>query len=218
MRQYVGSMATGVFNHTGGTNTINAGSGFLDVGVFASGNGTYNLSGTGALVANVHEYVGDVGTGVFNHTGGMNTISGAGHNLFLGGGPNNGTGTYTISGTGSTSTLSVANDVVVGNAGTGIGTLNVQNLGSVQIANNLTINSHGTVNLPPAVRSASMAFPTRFFSTAAEPSAGGYPIRFAPITTIFGATPTVSANKTLVIEGPPTLTAGKVSDHGRISR
>ena len=37
----------------------------LDVGVFAGSTGTYNLSGTGALLANTPEYIGDVGTGYF---------------------------------------------------------------------------------------------------------------------------------------------------------
>src|SRR6185436_18828575 len=72
----------GTFEQSAGMNTIAAGAGFLDVGVFAGSTGTYNLSGTGALVANTHEYIGDVGTGVFNQTGGSNTING--YNLYLG--------------------------------------------------------------------------------------------------------------------------------------
>ena len=61
-----------------GMTVISPGSGFLDVGVFAGSTGTYNLGGTGMLLANTSEYIGDVGTGYFNHTGGTNTISGAG--------------------------------------------------------------------------------------------------------------------------------------------
>ena len=181
---------------------------FLDVGVGTSSTGTYNLSG-GTLQANTNEYIGDLGTGIFNHTGGTNTISGAGHSLYLGGGPSNGTGTYTISGSGSTSTLSVASDVVVGNTSTGTGTLTIQNLGSVQIANNLTINSHGTVNL----NGGTLRFNT--FSNAGTINytsgtiqlAGNRNLGVTPITTIFGATPTVTAGKALVIEGAASLTS-----------
>jgi hypothetical protein len=114
--EYIGYSITdgrGVFNHSGGINTIAAGAGFLDIGVFAGSTGTYNLSGTGALVANTHEYVGDVGTGFFNQTGGSNTINGAGNNLFLGYNASNTSptgGTYTL----SAGTLSVGGDQYVG--------------------------------------------------------------------------------------------------------
>ena len=82
--EYVGYNGRGIFNHSGGTNTIAAGTGFLDVGVFAGSTGTYNLSGTGALVANTSEYIGDISTGFFNQTGGSNTINGAENHLYLG--------------------------------------------------------------------------------------------------------------------------------------
>ena len=181
---------------------------FLDVGVGTSSTGTYNLGG-GTLQANTNEYIGDLGTGIFNHIGGTNTISGAGHSLYIGGGPTNGTGTYTISGSGSTSTLSVANDVVVGNTSTGTGTLTVQNLGSVQIANNLTINGHGTVNLNGGtLRFNSFSNLGTFnYTSGTIQLAGNRNLGFAPITTIFGATPTVTAGKALVIEGAASLTS-----------
>ena len=137
----------GIIDQSTGIVSISPGGGpfdILDLGVFAGSTGTYNLSG-GTLQANAHEYVGDVGTGFFNQTGGTNSISGIGHNLFIGGGPNNGVGTYTISN--SDSLLATVGDVVVGNSSTGTGTLTIQNQASVDILNNLTINSHGTVNL-----------------------------------------------------------------------
>ena len=88
--EWVGVNGRGTIDQSAGTNTIAAGAGFLDVGVYGpspglfGGNGTYNLSGTGALVANTNEYIGDGGTGVFNQTGGSNTINGAGNHFYLG--------------------------------------------------------------------------------------------------------------------------------------
>src|SRR4051812_13769768 len=73
--EWLGINGRGTFTQSGGTNTIAAGTGFLDVGVFAGSTGTYNLSGTGALAVNTNEYVGDVGTGFFNQTGGTHTIN-----------------------------------------------------------------------------------------------------------------------------------------------
>ena len=137
----------GVIDQSTGIVSITPGAGpfdILDLGVYGGSTGTYNLSG-GTLQANSHEYVGDVGTGFFNHTGGTNSISGVDHNLYIGGGPNNGVGTYTISNSGSL--LSTTGNVIVGNTSTGTGTLTIQNQASVDILNNLTINSHGTVNL-----------------------------------------------------------------------
>jgi len=72
---------------------LRAGTGFLDVGVFAGSTGTYNLSGTGRFVANTDEYVGDVGTGFFNQTGGTHIIQ-SGHDLFLGYNASGTSGTY----------------------------------------------------------------------------------------------------------------------------
>ena len=95
--EYIGLSGTGTFNHTGGTNTINAGAvGGFDIGVFAGSTGTYNLSGTGALMVNKSEYIGDSGRGIFNQTGGTHTIS-AGHDLYLGYNAS-GRGTYNLSG------------------------------------------------------------------------------------------------------------------------
>jgi hypothetical protein len=98
--EWIGYSGRGTFEQSGGTNTIAVGTGsfnFLDIGVFAGSKGTYNLSGTGSLVVDTIEYVGDVGTGVFNQTGGTNSITGPTPNLYLG---------YNVSGTGGTYNLS----------------------------------------------------------------------------------------------------------------
>jgi T5SS/PEP-CTERM-associated repeat protein len=136
--EHIGFFGNGTFNHSGGTNTLNAG--VLIVGSAASGVGTYNLSGSGQLISNSSQYVADHGTGFFNHTGGTNTINGT-NNLVLGNNPGS-VGTYTISGT---STLTVNNDVIVGNLGTG--TLTIQDQSSVQVGKNLTVGDGDTVNL-----------------------------------------------------------------------
>jgi T5SS/PEP-CTERM-associated repeat protein len=200
----------GAFNQSGGTNTIAAGSGFLDVGVFAGSIGLYNLSG-GTLIANTHEYIGDVGTGTFNQTGGSNTIQGAGK-LFIGGGPNNGVGTYTISGTDSTSTLSVANDVVVGNASTGTGTLTIQNLGSVYIGNALSINSLSAVNLNGGtLRFKTISGITRLnYTSGTIQLAGNRDIIIdGTLFDLYGASRVIPVGKGLVIEGTTTIKQDK---------
>jgi T5SS/PEP-CTERM-associated repeat protein len=123
--EWVGYNGTGTFNHSGGTNTINA-NGIVDffVGATAGSMGTYNLSGTGQLISNESEYIGYSGTGHFNQSGGTNTIRGAGNDLYLG--YNTGSlGNYTLTG----GTLSVDNNLIVGNSGTG--TLNVATGGSL---------------------------------------------------------------------------------------
>ena len=94
--QYIGYNGTGNFTHSGGTNTVGGGGGFLDVGTFAGATGAYNLSGTGNLVANAPEYIGDIGTGYFYQTGGTNTVNGN-NGFYLG---------YNAAGTGGTYTLS----------------------------------------------------------------------------------------------------------------
>ena len=141
--EFIGLSGNGTFTQNAGTNTIDAGAtGGFDVGAFAGSSGTYNLNG-GALTSNKSEYVGDSGTGTFNQTAGTNSIIGS-NNLYLGFSNGGGVGTYAISGTGS---LVTGGDIVVGNAAIGVGTLSIQDQASVSIANNLTINSHGTVNL-----------------------------------------------------------------------
>jgi hypothetical protein len=136
--EFIGFSGTGTFNHTGGTNTINASAvGAFDLGGFAGAAGTYNLSGTAALSVNAHEYIGDSGTGIFNQTGGTNTLA-AGKILLLGVNAT-GTGTYNLSG----GTLA-GDEIVVGSSGTG--TLNILGNGTAY-TNLLRINSASAVNL-----------------------------------------------------------------------
>src|SRR4051812_20746655 len=81
--EYVGYNGHGTVNQTGGTNTIAAGAGYLDVGTNFGSTGTYNLSGSGAVSANSNEYIGDGGDGFFIHTAGTNVING-GKNVYIG--------------------------------------------------------------------------------------------------------------------------------------
>ena len=95
--QYVGNSNIGIFQHSGGTNTL---SGSLYLGYNAGSSGTYQLSDTAQLIA-PSEYVGNSGTGVFNHTGGTNTVSSALRVL----------GSYNLGGTGQ---LNVVNEEING--------------------------------------------------------------------------------------------------------
>lgn len=69
----VGDSGVGVFNHSGGTHNTtwltlgNGGSSYIN------SDGTYNLSDTGVLIAD-DETVGGYGKGIFNQTGGTNTV------------------------------------------------------------------------------------------------------------------------------------------------
>jgi len=70
------SIGGGVFNQNGGINTITGSANNLILGYSADTMGTYILSGGTVSVAG-NEEVGDKGSGLFNQTGGLNTISGA---------------------------------------------------------------------------------------------------------------------------------------------
>jgi len=199
--EFVALSGTGTFSHTAGTNTINANAfGSFFVGYNADATGTYNLSGTGELLSYEDEYIGYSGDGYFNQTGGSNTISGAGNNLYLG--YNTGSlGNYTLTG----GTLTVGNDLVVGNAGTG--NLFIQNNATAYVTNNLSINGTSAVNL----NGGTLRFNTiggtgglsRLNYTAGTIQLAG-PRTFdtdVTIKTLFGATPTIPSGKSLVIEG-----------------
>ena len=56
----------------------------LVIGLNAGSNGTYILNG-GSLTANGHEFIGDLGTGTFTHSAGMNSLAGGAVVLLLGG-------------------------------------------------------------------------------------------------------------------------------------
>ena len=194
---------SGTFTQSGGVATINAAG--LYVGVNATDTGTYNLSGTAALVASTSEVIGSSGTGAFNHSGGTNSVTGA-NKLYLGlnAGSN---GTYAISG----GTLSVGNDLVVGDSGTG--TLTIQGTGSAS-TNNLTINTASAVNLNggtlrfDAVGGSGgvshISYTAGTIQLAGDRNLG-YLNTDSTIATLFGILPTISSGKGLIIEGGATI-------------
>jgi PEP-CTERM motif len=95
----VGRYGTGDLQQTGGT--VSAGLG-LALGQFASGVGTYELSGpvTSTLSVGGEEDIGLLGSGVFTQTGGINTTP----QVSIGSGGPNGSGRYELAG----GTLNVA--------------------------------------------------------------------------------------------------------------
>jgi hypothetical protein len=109
--EYLGYSGAGNFNQSGGTNTIrNANADSLILGFNRGSTGAYTLSG--GVLSTVGEWVGDLGAGTFDQSGGVNTNNNGG--LFLGE-QNGSTGTYTLSGTGSLS----AEVLAIGFVGTG---------------------------------------------------------------------------------------------------
>ena len=197
LNEYIGFSGTGTFNHTAGTNTINASAaGFFSVGHNPNSVGTYNLSGAGALVANTSEYVGNSGSGFFNQIGGSNTV-GSFLNLANTAGS---TGTYLISGTGTLTTGSA----IVGNSGTG--TLMIQDQASVDITNNLSINSLSTVNLNGGtLRFDTVTGINRLVFNSGTVQLGGNRIVGGAgdptIAALFGGNPVIPGGKSLTVEG-----------------
>jgi hypothetical protein len=230
--EWIGFNGTGTFNHTGGTNTINASAvGSFYVGANNSATGTYNLSGTGALVSNETEYIGHSGFGTFNQSGGSNTITGAGNDLVLGFNPGT-AGNYILSG----GTLSVADDLFAGSAGSGA--LIVSGNASVDVGDQLWVNSapgsgdtgylevsNGTVftqglalGTDATLRLNSANSCLRFNILSADPGAfldyqagkiqmGGNRTLGSDtaVNYFFGAQPNISSSKELAIEGNATL-------------
>ena len=68
---YAGFIGNGDFNQTGGNVTAST----LYVGTFGPSNGTVNLSG-GVLTVTGSEEIGSGGKGIFNHSGGIHSVSG----------------------------------------------------------------------------------------------------------------------------------------------
>ena len=113
----VGSAGTATFNQTGGTHNV---TGDLILGNQATGNGTYNLSGTGNVAVTGSTIVGSGGIGTFNQTGGTNTVSGA---LTIAN-TTGSTGTYNYSG-GSLTAGSIVNNGAFNQSGATTVTANV---------------------------------------------------------------------------------------------
>jgi fibronectin-binding autotransporter adhesin len=106
--EYIGNSGAGFFNQNGGTNTVSGVGHRLYLGNAASGTGTYTLN-SGTLTAYGNEYIGNLGTGIFNQMAGVNNVG----LLFVGlGGA--ATSTYNLS-NGSLSTTYEG----IGNAGNG---------------------------------------------------------------------------------------------------
>jgi hypothetical protein len=120
----IGFAGHGLFNQSGGTNTISAG-GTLRIGATSTATGTYILSGTGTLMSSDTE-IGQFGEGTFNQSGGTFTsideyVGGSNIGIFnQTGGTNQPTslsvlnGTYSLGGTGTLSPVeeSIANGQV----------------------------------------------------------------------------------------------------------
>ena len=112
---FVGASGKGIYNQTGGTAVIDGTALFL--GYNSGSSGTVNLSGGNFSTIGkfAHQYVGYNGTGVFNQSGGTNTVGTAG--LWIGYQPSI-SGTYNLSGTGM---LTVTNSTLaVGFFGQGV--------------------------------------------------------------------------------------------------
>ena len=69
LNEYVGYTGTGVITQTAGVHSL-VDSSRLHLGFSSSGNGTYNLSGTGELRSDQNIYIGYDGAGTFNQSGG----------------------------------------------------------------------------------------------------------------------------------------------------
>jgi fibronectin-binding autotransporter adhesin len=143
--EIVGHYGTGNFNQSGGTNISTSTFG-LFLGNSTGSNGTYILSGTGALSFNSNETVGFLGTGTFNQTAGTNTISGG--NPLIIGSQSGSNGTYTLSGGSAIVSGSVAVGGTTGNSG-GTGLLTVSGTGVLTVGGTLiTYNTPGSgINL-----------------------------------------------------------------------
>src|SRR5262249_53459253 len=112
----VGYNGGGTFIHTGGTNIVSSASNpfYLVLGTGSTSSGFYSLSGTGVLISNGAEYVGNAGHGTFVQAGGTNSES---LTLYLGNCPGV-TGAYLLS-AGSLSITSASSEHV-GESGIGL--------------------------------------------------------------------------------------------------
>jgi hypothetical protein len=107
----IGHTEAGIFNQSGGSNSISGSGGQLVVGYNSGSSGTYNLS-AGALTVALNEIIGHFGNGTFNHSGGSNTTA----NLYLANQPNS-IGTYNLS---NGATLTVTGSEYDGVLGAGV--------------------------------------------------------------------------------------------------
>jgi hypothetical protein len=149
--EFIGYSGVGLFNQSGGTHTLFGGGGgnHLEIGETPGSTGTYILSGTGTIFINgpiqETEDVGLQGVGIFNQTGGSNTVGTAGSGLFNIGAATGAVGTYTLSGGLLTvdGYASVAGQI--GGAG-GTGSLAVSSMGRMVVTDAMNIYVNGTVS------------------------------------------------------------------------
>jgi fibronectin-binding autotransporter adhesin len=152
----IGVAGVGVFNQTGGSNTINGQIGILRIGA----SGTYLLSGTGLLDVPGSEQI-DSG-GFINQSGGTNELT-SGGTLYVGDHAPNGTASYVLSGAASLTAsteyvgyMAPGNFTQTGGTHTVLGTLTIgfntglsSGIYSLQggslTAGNLLVNSNGNV-------------------------------------------------------------------------
>ena len=148
----VGFLGTGIFNQSGGTNTLfptgrsnDLGAQVpLNIAIGTGSTGTYILSGTGSLSVDGIVLIGNGGDGFFNQSGGTSTVT-SGFGVFIGA-YSGSTGAYLL--TGGTSTLD--GNVYVGGSNTGpggTGTLTVSNTGQLNVTGTLTVYNTGRVNV-----------------------------------------------------------------------
>jgi hypothetical protein len=161
--QYASNSGTGIFNQSGGTNTIQN---FLYLGYNLGSVGTYNLSDSANLTAN-NESIGVSGTGNFNQSGGTHTVS----NSLILGSSSGGSGTYNLSG----GTLSLTGDGTeyLGSAGTGVFN---QSGGTHTINLSLVLGSQGgsgTYNLSSGSLSVGLDLGIGNFATGTFHQSGG---------------------------------------------
>jgi hypothetical protein len=144
---YVGS---GTFTQNGGSVTLTypqtAGNTNLQLGDIPTAVGTYVLT-TGSLSTINGEVIGYSGTGVFNQSGGSNTITAGELDVAASSGSH---GTYTL----SAGSLSVTGNAYVGGSSSGAGgtgTLTVSNTGQMSVTGSLDIFAKGSVSISGTV-------------------------------------------------------------------
>jgi hypothetical protein len=164
----------------------------LMIGEVGGATGTYTLSATGTLICGLEEFVGYLGIGSFNQTGGMNIVSSP-FSMDIGD-RTGASGAYIISGGEALLAGRVYLGGASGNGGTG--TLTVKNAGQLSIAGTLEISggSHAEFDVPTTTAGGLSVVGTGYVNLN-----GGLLLNYAtssadPVTTIRGYLKTGYAN------------------------
>lgn len=99
----VGASGAATFDESAGVNTVGTPSNTsqLIIGELVGGTGgVYNLGGTGSLVLNGAETIGENGPGTFDQSGGIQTVGPAGSGAYMAIGASDTMGNYNLSGNG----------------------------------------------------------------------------------------------------------------------